>query len=159
MASCTKDPDNGGNGGNNGGGNNGSYQDKIVGEWQMIKKMYYKYDTIGVLVNESILEEGDEYWDEELGYYKFMSNGMVVVNSEIFHKSNTENVIVPYLIEGDTLYISDGYSFDDDFTYTIKELTNSTMVWEQERIRNDYLEGYVVVPYKHITKLVFKKVN
>ena len=134
MTSCNKD----------GGGN--VYENKIVGEWQVIKATGFTYGVTGELIQEEDLEED---WYEDM-YYRFMSNGMVVMNE--MTNSNTERVIVPYLIEGNTLYM--GFYLDvDENVFTIKELTNSKMVWEQE-LTSSYSAGY-----KFVYIYDLKKVN
>ncbi|MBR4391799.1 MAG: lipocalin family protein [Bacteroidales bacterium] len=122
MTSCNKEED------------VSSYKDKIVGEWQMTKEYYCRYDPTGAIDDES------EYYvpnDEEMGKWKFFSEGMVRMSNDWWHKSNSELsefYNVPYIIDESTLYIGDG---SDEFTYTIKELTNSTMVLEQEYYYSD----------------------
>lgn len=126
MTSCNKEND------------VSSYKDKIVGEWQMTKKANYKYDPMGAIVHE--YEHYIPFEDEMAGVWVFTSEG--TVKAPNIKKSNTDYVIMSYLIEENTLYIGEE-------AFTIRELTNSKMVWEQE---NSYSNGS-----KRVERYEFKR--
>ena len=128
---CTKDNDNSNNGGNGG----GSYQTKIVGEWDLVKYSTCLYDSSGTLISEEIS-------DYDFENFRFTSEGMVSMDSWWWKSGDI--VIAIYDIEGDNLKMR--YT-DCTIVWTIKEMTNSTMVCEEEGIN-----GYV-------DRIQFKKVN
>lgn len=109
-----------------------SYQDKIVGEWLMTKETYYNYDLTGALVYEDVDDYpyGEDTW-------KFLSNGKVKTPSWYWQKSNTDDFVCDYIIEGNTLSLVAWNEIDEQDVFTIQELTNSTMVWKNERITGD----------------------
>ena len=132
MTSCNKEND------------VSSYKEKIVGEWQMTKESNFEYDPTGAIVHE--YEYYIPFEDELAGIWAFTSEGTVRI--PIIKKSNTDYVIMSYLIEESTLYIGPGIYTDDD-AFTIRELTNSTMVLEQE---DSYSNGS-----KRVKKYEFKR--
>lgn len=150
FVGCTKDNDNSNNGGNGG----GSYQTKIVGEWELIKYTDLFYDSIGTLILER------EFDVEKYENFKFTSEGMVSMDW-IWWKSDGI-VIATYDIEDDNLKMR--YT-DCTIEWTIKEMTNSTMVCEEEwfgyEIPNeqDCWEYYDGGRVRNVDRMEFKKVN
>ena len=114
-----------------------SYQDKIIGKWQVTKIIWYTYDLSGTLVDESVFNDIDDV-------YEFFSNGSVYANVE-----DGEIYTVSYVITGNTLSFIFGMPFEE---HTILELTNSTMVWELESVDSDNNRKYV-------TRRELRKVN
>lgn len=147
MTSCKKDNDNMNNGGNGG----GSYQTKIVGEWELIKFSGCWYDSIGTLILER------EFDVEKYENFKFTSEGMVSMDW-IWWKSDGI-VIATYDIEDDNLKMR--YT-DCTIEWTIKEMTNSTMVCEEEWFHDGYWisDDYGYVDSGRVVyRMEFKKVN
>ncbi len=153
MTSCTKDPENGGNGGNSG---SVSYQTKIVGDWKVTKGALYLYDSIGTL----ILEKDYNYEDYE--NFRFTSEGMVSMDW-MWWKSDGI-VIATYDIVDDNLKMR--YT-DCTIEWTIKEMTNSTMVCEEEWFEDGYslpneeglYEFHDVGRVRNVRRYEFRKVN
>lgn len=151
MTSCTKDKDNPNNGGNGG----GSYQTKIVGEWELIKWSECLYDSLGAVILE-------EVFDEDIENFKFTSEGMVSMDMRWWKSDGI--VIATYDIKDDILKMR--YT-DCTEEWTIKEMTNSKMVWEKEWFGNGYsipneqglYEDYDVGRVRHVERLELKKVN
>jgi len=135
-----------------------SYQDQIVGEWRWTKRVNYNYDTTGALVYEDVYDflENDEEYE-----WKFYSDGKVVMPSWYWQKSDGE-CVVDYVIEGSTLLLGGHLAAEQD-TYTIQELTNSTLVLEREYSVNGYWnyeeQCYHEGQYRRVYSLEFNKVN
>lgn len=123
-----------------------SYQDRIVGKWQLLKKSAYNYDLSGTLINEWVNDYpyGNETWE-------FFSEGMVRMPSEYWQKSNDDYFVCDYLIEGTTLSLRAwGEQIYEQDVFTIQEMSNSTMVWKNELVAGDI---------KKVRIYDFKKVN
>ncbi len=123
-----------------------SYKDKIVGVWQTTKETIYTYDLSGSLINESSY---DDYSEDENYRWEFFSEGLVKTSGEIWHKTNSKDYFISYVIDGNRLIFS---LIGDTEEYTILELTNSTMEWEQE-----YVSSYSNC--KYVYRYEFKKVK
>ena len=123
-----------------------NYQNRIIGKWQMTKETFYNYDLTGALVSEDM----EEFPDNENYRWEFLSDGMVRTPSWYWQKS----IMSDYLIKGDSLFIKLQWwdEFEEQNTFTIQELTNSTMEWERE-----YVSSYSNC--KYVYRYEFKKVK
>ncbi len=149
MTSCTKDPENGGNGGNGGNNSGGSYQTKIVGEWELIKYSGCWYNSLGAVVLEKV-------FDNDFENFRFTSEGMVSMDW-MWWKSDGI-VIATYDIVDDNLKMR--YT-DCTIEWTIKEMTNSTMVCEEEWFHDGYWvsDDEYVDSGRVVYRMELKKVN
>lgn len=101
---------------------------KIIGKWITTNEVKYFYDGEGNLIGTKDYSVGD--------VYEFKSDGTASENGVFF---------VKYSIAGDELVLGEGTV---TFSYRIVELTNSTMIWEEqtEPIHGlGYNEGYYSV--------------
>lgn len=87
---------------------------RIVGDWVRTSSIESAYDANGTLLyteDHSQIAAG--------AVYRFRDDGFVI---------NPNGELEPYAIDGNKMVIGDDWVA---FTYTIVELTNSTMVWER----------------------------
>lgn len=144
LASCTKDPDNGGNGGNNGGGNNGggsNYTELIIGKWKAANS-----------IGEDWLQHPSHIHVNEGETFTFTADGLttfpqgiavdyIIASTPVVYENlNNPGDVGDYpnflelCADGlgvETSDLEDGYWIsvgdDDAGLFFIEELTNSTL--------------------------------